>query len=146
MNWILCAIFASIMWGVGYTVLVPISEKMQAYTIYAVYGFFMCITNLIIIAFSGTFDNFKIICDWKISLYLALYIILSIAAAIIFLLGYRSDNINPGIYIIISNSYPVITFILSYFLLGVKNINPYYASFGIIFTFIGCALLAFAKE
>jgi drug/metabolite transporter (DMT)-like permease len=145
-NWVLFAVSASIMWGIGYTVLVPVSEKIQAYTVYTIYGFFTFVVNLSIIAINGTFDNFKMIDNWKLSLYLSLYVILSIVAAIVFLLGYTVEGINPGIYIIISNSYPVITFVLSYFLLGKTDINPYYASFGIVLTFIGCGFLAFAKN
>jgi drug/metabolite transporter (DMT)-like permease len=146
MFWALYSIIAAIMWGVAYTMLVPVSENLQTYTIYTIYGFFTCLTNLIIIACNDTFNNFKLIDNWSTAIYLAFYVALSIAASIVFLLGYGAEGINPGVYIMLSNAYAVITFVLSYFFFGKTNVNPYYAIFGICLTFIGCGLLALAKK
>lgn len=146
MYWALYSIFAALLWGVAYTMLVPVSEKLQTYTIFTIYGFFMCFINLIIIAYNNTFNDFKHIDNWRIAIYLTFYVALSISGSIVFLLGYGSDGINPGVYTMLSNLYAVITFILSYFLFDKTNINPYYAISGIILTFVGCGLLAFAKK
>jgi drug/metabolite transporter (DMT)-like permease len=145
MNWVVYPIICAIFWGVGYTLLSPVSKLLNPYTIGFLYGITISITNLIIIASTNSFNDFKLINELKIALYLSFYIMLSVGAGLLFLIGYGSSDINPGIYIIISNSYPIITLLLSYFCFGQTNINPYYASFGVILTLIGCGLLAVAK-
>jgi drug/metabolite transporter (DMT)-like permease len=146
MNWAFYSFFAAILWGVGFTILVPASAKLKVYTIYTLYGLSTFLVNLAFVAITNGFDDFKLLGNWKTAMCLISYIILSIVASIIFLLGYKVEGINPGIYIMISNAYPIITLILSFFFLGKTNINPYYASFGIILTFIGCGLLAMSNK
>jgi drug/metabolite transporter (DMT)-like permease len=144
MNWVIYAVLAAILWGIGYTFLVPVSIKLHAYTISTVYGFFTFVTNLLIVVIIHDTKDFAEINNVKIIVYLAIYVSCLVAANIVFLLGYSTSNINPGVYILISSSYPVIALILSYFIFDKKNIDPYYGTFGIILTVTGCGLLAFA--
>lgn len=64
----------------------------------------------------------------------------------IFMLGYEISDINPGAYIIISNSYQILTLMISYSDFNRTNINPYYGVSGIILTLIGCGLLAVSNN
>lgn len=146
MLWIIYALLSCIFWGVCFTLLIPVSEQLNPYIINFIYGCFLCCVNLIIIAITNTFDEFKLLSNVKLTLYLIFYVITLTSASISFLFGYSVNDINPAIYIIISNTYPIITFILSYFIFNKTNVNLYYASFGIILTLIGGMLLAFSKK
>lgn len=146
MNWILYAIIACTLWGIAFTLLIPVSEKVNPYIVNFFYGLVICLVNLFIIIITHAFGEFKTLSDKKLVLYLIFYIITLTSASIIFLQGYSVDNINPAIYIIISNTYPIITFILAYFIFDKKNVNLYYASFGIVLMFGGGVLLALAKK
>jgi drug/metabolite transporter (DMT)-like permease len=145
MIWILYPIICSVLWGIGYTLLQPVSAKLTNYTINAIYGGSLCITNLIILAATYNFADFVILKDWKLALYLTFYVIIFIVASFVFLYGYGYDGINAGIYTLISSTYPVITMLLSFIFFNQTNINPYYASFGVVFTLVGVSLLALSK-
>ena len=146
MNWVVYPIICAIMWGIGYTLVKPVSDQLQPYTINALYGAFVFIINIIALAIKQNFDNFKLINNWKLGICLMFYIILLATTSIIFLIGYKLDGVNSGVYTLISSTYPVITLILSYIFLGQTNINPYYASFGTVLTLVGVSLLALSKK
>lgn len=146
MYWVFYPIISCILWGVGYAFLKQVSMEVKVYTINSLYGLSTFIVNIIIISITNNFQDFNILKDIKLALYLTFYIILSIISSIVFLLGYSIDNINPGVYIIIANTYPIITFILSYFIFNITNINLYYGIPGIFITLIGMALLAMSKN
>jgi drug/metabolite transporter (DMT)-like permease len=146
MYWWLYAVIAAIIWGFSYSALIPISSQLKPYTINSLYGLSGFIVNLIILLITDNISDYRQINNWKTIIYLITYIILAIAASIVFLSGYGSDGINQGIYIIIANIYPIITFIMSYFCFGKTDINPWFASFGIVLTLGGTCLLALAKR
>ena len=146
MLWLVYPIGCALLWGIGYTLLQPVSEKLSSYTINSTYGFILFLTNLIALAISKNFNDFLILKDWKLLLFLCSYIIIQVIGAFIFLAGYNYEDVNAGIYTMISSTYPVITFILSYIFLDQRNINLYYASFGIILTIGGVSLLVLSKN
>jgi drug/metabolite transporter (DMT)-like permease len=146
MIWIIYPIVCSVLWGIGYTLLRLVSDKLTSFTINGIYGLILFIVNLIASIALKNLNNLTLLKDWKTSLYFSSYIIIWVVTAFIFLLGYNSDGVNAGIYTMISSTYPVITFILSFLLLDQKGFNPYYVSFGIIFTIVGVSLLALSKK
>jgi drug/metabolite transporter (DMT)-like permease len=145
MMWVIYPVICSILWGIGYTLLQPVSAKLTNYTINAIYGGALCIINLIILAATDKFNDFILLRDWKLALYITFYVILFIIASFVFLYGYGDIGVNPGVYTLISGTYPVITMLLSFIFFGQNNINPYYASFGVVLTLIGVSLLALSK-
>jgi len=146
MYWLLYPIICSVLWGVSYTLLRPVSAEIQKYTINSIYGLSMFIINMVALAITNQYSDFLLINNLKVILCLTFYVILSVAAGILFLVGYNIEGINSGVYTLISSTYPVLTLILSYIFLDQRNINPYFASFGTILTIVGVSLLALSKN
>lgn len=74
------------------------------------------------------------------------YTVCFIIAAFVYLVGYDLvANTFAGGYNAICATYPIITFILSYLFLNQRQFgNPYLVGFGLGFTVLGVALLAYA--
>jgi drug/metabolite transporter (DMT)-like permease len=94
MYWLLYPIICSVLWGVSYTLLKPVSAELQKYTINSIYGLSMFIINMVALAITNQYSDFLLINNLKVILCLTFYVILSVAAGILFLVGYNLSLIH----------------------------------------------------
>lgn len=146
MWWLVYSLSCSVLWGISYVLLSLATESLNNYTINMLYGGLMLVTNLVALAITDGFDNLVELRAWRVSLAIIGHVVLMVATSTIFLLGYRLEGVNSGIYTLISSTYPVVTLIGSYLFLGQRDFNAYYVSFGVILVIAGVSLLALAKN
>jgi drug/metabolite transporter (DMT)-like permease len=143
---ILCALACSILWGISYTALQPVSAKLQPETINIVYGTALIISNLALMIARNTFSDFYLLKDSTLALYLSGYVVFSVVALFVFLIGYKLiGNVYAGAFVAISSTYPIVVFVLTYIFFNQRDFKLYMVIPGFIGTCVGIILLSLAK-
>lgn len=141
---ILCAVACSLLWGVAYSALQPVSAVLRPETISFMYsGFNTVIFGVVILVRDGTSD-FSLLTEPLIESF-ALYAVLAMLALFLYLTGYKFVGTTyAGGFNAITSTYPVIVFLISYFYFKQKNFNLYLAIPGVTLTAVGIILLSLA--
>lgn len=145
---IVYAILCSLLWGVSYFCLIPVSVKLQPETINMFFAMLLFIFNLVWMIAKNSFGDFAVLfqTDWSLILYIFGYALLSCVASTLYLFGYKVIGENyAGAFNAISSTYPVIIFILSFIFFNQRDYNLYMVIPGILLTCIGIVLLSVAK-
>lgn len=144
MNWITFAVGAAVMWGVAYTLLVSISQKVNPFVINIVYGIVNSVINTILLLALHQQSALAQLSTWSLWLLLLLYSVCLASGGILFLLGYKATDVIPAAFLCVSNVYPIITLVLSEIFFPRVSINYYFVVPGVALTLGGVCLLAFA--
>lgn len=149
MNEMLIGLFislgCSLMWGIGYAVVQPVSDKLRPDVINVIYYSIAFLINLIIMLSTGSYVDVKSL-NLKLGVYFAVYILTCVVAASAFLYGYTMVGSKmAGAFNAISSTYPVFTFIIAYIFFNQRDSNLYYSIPGLICVVVGITLLCLSR-
>ena len=143
--WIIYALIIALLWGSGYTLMIPIAKQLTPYTIATLYGAGLVIVNFIAGVYAGNVENYYLLSDTKIGLCFTGYLICMISGNFLYLAVYRNIGQNAGAFVSITSSYPMFTFILSTLIFQQKT-NLYYTIPALLFISLGVILLSIAPK
>lgn len=158
MNWVICGVLATILWGSGYAFLKPLGEGTNPFVSQILFGVGTTISNLVAMmiwaAFTGD-DDFKttFIVPWenffrtRESWYLLGYVLCNSFAGLVYLYASTLPEVRLSVLTAFTAAYPLVTTIILFVAFReFDKIDLRLAIPGIIVTATGCALLALSPK
>ena len=146
-SWFIYSIIVPILWGTGYTLLVPVSKQLTSYTIATLYGAALSIVNFLVGVFVNNVENYFVLADKNVAMCFFGYIVMFVSANFLYLFGYKiaSQDGSAGAFVAITSTYPMFTYIFSSIIFG-QTSNYYYTIPAMILIALGIIILAIAPK
>jgi drug/metabolite transporter (DMT)-like permease len=146
-SWLIYAIIVPVLWGSGYTFLVPVSKQLTSYTISTLYGASLAIVNFLVGVFVNNVENYFVLADPKVSGCFLGYLIMLVSANFLYLSGYKiaSQDGSAGAFVAVTSTYPLFTYIFSTIIFK-QSSNYYYTIPAMMLIATGIILLSVAPK
>ncbi|VBB18159.1 hypothetical protein YASMINEVIRUS_622, partial [Yasminevirus sp. GU-2018] len=141
-SWVVYAGASAVLWGISYASVKLVNIAVSSFVINMVHNLLATLFNLYMAYTSGVLKDVDTLTSRSYIVPFLMYSMFSIGASFCFFRGYRVPGANPGTFVAISGSYPIITFLISYIFLYNRNVNLYVAIPGIIVTCTGVLMVS----